>query len=107
MERPDQYFMYGIAVPYNWYKEWEAGTGRKFPAGRYGDIFTLFDSRDGKYLIIGEVLERTDKENPYLGEKEPLVVPELEEVDKMIIRNSVKEKFDLEGKFHYYFITRY
>jgi hypothetical protein len=41
-----------------------------------------------------------------LGEKEPLIVPELEKVDEIIIQNSVKEEFDIEGEFHYYFITR-
>lgn len=98
--------MYGISVPYNRYKEWEAGTGRKFPVGIYGNIFCLFDGRDGKYIIIGRVLESNFYDKPYLGIQEPLVVPELDEVDKIIIRNSVKEQFDIEGEFHYYFITQ-
>lgn len=107
MERPNQYFMYGISVPYNWYKKWEHGTGKKFPVGIYGDIFCLFDGRDGKYIIIGRVLESTNDDNPYMGDKEPLIVPELDEVDKIIIQNFVKEQFDLEGEFHYYFVTQY
>jgi hypothetical protein len=110
MERLNQYFMYGISVPYNWYKEWETKTGRSFPVGVYGNIFCLFNGRDGRYIIIGKVLERTDIEdnNPsYMGFKEPLIVPELEEVDKIIIQNSVKEQFGLEGEFHYYFVTQY
>jgi hypothetical protein len=106
MERQNQYFMYGISVPYNRYKEWEAGTGRKFPVGVYGNIFCLFDGRDGKYIIIGRVLESNFYDKPELGSQEPLVIPELEEVDKIIIRNSVKEQFDIEGEFHYYFITQ-
>ena len=106
MNRPDQYFMYGIAVPYNWYKGWEAGTGRKFPAGIYGDVFCLFDGRDGKYLIVGKILESNFPDKEYMGEKEPLVVPELSESDKFIIQASIKEKFDLKGEFHYYFITQ-
>lgn len=106
----NQYFMYGISVPYNRYKEWEERTGRCFPVGVYGNIFCLFNGRDGRYIIIGKVLERTDTDdnNPsYMGYKEPLIVPELEEVDKIIIQNSVKEHFDLEGEFHYYFVTQY
>ena len=106
-ERLNQYFMYGISIPYKQYKEWEVGTGRKFPVGNYGDIFCLFDGRDGKYLIIGRVLEKTNESNPYLGEKEPFIVPELDEVEKVIIRNSVKQQFDLEGEFHYFFVTNY
>lgn len=106
MERPDQYFMYGILVPYKKYKKWEEGTGRKFPVGIYGNIFCLFDGRDGKYVIIGRVLDKTNNDKPYLGAREPLIVPELEKADEFIIQNSVKEEFDIEGEFHYYFITR-
>jgi len=105
-ERLNQYFMYGISIPYKQYKEWEVGTGRKFPVGNYGDIFCLFDGRDGKYVIIGKVLEKTDENHPaYMGAKEPLIVPELEMIDEIIIQNSVKQQFDIEGEFHYYFIT--
>lgn len=98
--------MYGISVPYKWYKDWEVRTGRKFPVGIYGNMFCLFDSRDGKYLIIGRVLDKTDDDNPYLGEKKPLEVPKLEEIDEIIIQNSVKEEFGFEGDFHYYFVTQ-
>jgi hypothetical protein len=106
MSTINQYFMYGISVSYDWYKEWEAGTGRKFPVGNYGRVFCLFDSRDGKYIIIGKILEETNEDNPYLGEKKPLVVPTLEEVDEVIIQNSVWNEFGLKGKFYYYFITK-
>ncbi len=97
MEKFNQYFMYGISVPYKDYKDWNLNPNE--------DIFCLFDSRDGKYIIIGRVLEQTNTDKPYLGYKEPFIVPELEEIDKLIIKNSVKQEFGLEGEFHYYFIT--
>jgi hypothetical protein len=105
-ERPTQYFMYGIAIPYKRYKEWEEGTGRKFPVGIYGNIFCMFDGRDGKYIIIGRVLDKTTADKPYLGAKEPLIVPELSKADEAIIKIEVYHDFNIEGEFHYYFITR-
>jgi hypothetical protein len=96
--RDNQYFMYGILIPYNKYKEWEEGTGRKFPIGVYGDIFCLFRSRDEKFLIIGKKV----KLNSY---NSPIRVPELNEVEQMEVESSVEEKFGFKGDFHYYFIT--
>lgn len=93
-----QYFMYGISVPYNAYKDWNLDDNN--------DISCVFDTRDGKYMIIGKVLESTNDDKPLLGNKEPLIVPKLEEVDELIIQNSVGKQFGVAGKFHYYFITK-
>ena len=96
----NQYFMYGISVPYDAYKDWNLN-------GDEDNISCLFDGRDGKYLIIGRILEHTTNDDavPLLGYKEPLVVPELGNTDEMIIRNSVGKQFGVGGEFHYYFIT--
>lgn len=92
-----QYFMYGILVPYDRYKEWEDGTGRKFPVGTYGDIFCLFNGRDGKYVIVGKKIKINNFESPIL-------VPELNEFEQMEVESSVEEKFGFAGDFHYYFV---
>jgi len=109
MERRNQYFMYGTVVQYNWYKEWEASTGRSFYAtfSNYmndeidtDNMMCLFDGRDGKFIIIGKVLAgKKSTENP-------IIVPELDEIDKFSIQSEVRAKFDLEGEFHYYFVTQ-
>ena len=118
----NQYFMYGISVPYNWHKEWEEKTGKDFHdtfeefmkestdnriVYNKEGIFCLFDGRDGRFIIIGQVLLKSDNENPFLGNEEPISVPEFDEIDKIFIEASVKEHFGLEGDFHYYFVTKY
>jgi hypothetical protein len=95
----NQYFMYGISVPYDAYKDWNLDDN--------DDISCVFDTRDGKYMIIGRILESTNDINPLFGSKEPLIVPKLEKVDELIIQNSVGKQFGVSGKFYYYFITQY
>ena len=89
----NQYSMYGISVSYDTYKDWNLNSN--------DDISCVFDTRDGKYMIIGKVLESTNVNNPLL----PLIEPKLEKIDELIIQNSVEEQFGVSGKFHYYFVT--
>ena len=118
----NQYFMYGIAVPYKWHKEWEKETGKNFhdtfeefmydsafsaEIKHKDGIFCLFDGRDGKYIIIGNVLYKTDNDNPFLGDSEPLKVPEIGEYERAMIEINVERYFGLKGDFHYYFVTHY
>lgn len=114
--------MYGILMPYEWHREWEAKTGKDF----YGTfekymedrsyeeitkhkegIFCLFDGRDGRYIIIGRVLQRGDEDQPFLGENRPYKVPLLEDYEQVIIEDAVFRHFDLQGEFNYYFVTHY
>lgn len=114
--------MYGILKPYSWRKEWEKKTGKDFYNTfedfmednaydniiRHTDgIFCLFDGRDGRYIIIGRVLAKTSDDFPFLGSDEPLMVPDMEDDEKMIIEDSVFTYFGLEGDFHFYFVTHY
>ena len=108
MIKLEEYFVYGILVPYNWYLEWETKTGRGFYhtfADFIGfnseyDIACLFDNRDGKFIIIGKILEKVNDNNP-------IIIPILADVDMFLIRNSIKSFFGLEGEFHYYFVKKY
>jgi hypothetical protein len=114
--------MYGISVPFSWHKEWEAKTGKDFhetfkeymkessdnrTVYNKEGIFCLFGGRDGKFIIIGQVILKSDNKNPFLGSGKPITLPEFDELEKAYIESSVKEHFGLEGKFHYYFITHY
>ena len=116
----NQYFMYGIAVPYEWHREWEDKTGKDFHETfeefmsdsafsaeiKHKDgIFCLFDGRDGRYIIIGNVLNKTDNQNPFLGDDKPLKVPEIGEYERAMIEVNVERYFGLKGDFHYYFVT--
>ncbi len=89
--------MYGISIPQSKYVEWKDETGRKFPDDIYDDIFCLFNSRNGKYAIIGKKIRASNGESPIL-------VPELTTSEEHEIRLSVLDKFGFEGDFHYYFI---
>jgi len=91
--------MYGILVSYDRYTEWEAGTGRKFPVGVYGDIFCLFNGKDGKFVIVGRKIKVANHESPIL-------VPELVESEEIEVRGLVLKHFGFEGEFHYYFILQ-
>ena len=93
----EQYFMYGVLVPYKRYKEWEERTGRNIPTGTYGDIFCFFTGRNEKYVIIGKKM----KLNSY---NTPIRVPELNELEQHEVEDSVSDKFGFEGDFHYYYI---
>lgn len=118
----NQYFMYGITVPYEWHKQWEEKTGKDFhetfeefmddnsfttQVNHKEGIFCLFDGRDGRYIIIGRVLEKTSDHDPFLASGKPLQVPELDELERMMIETNVERYFDLTGDFHYYFVTHY
>jgi hypothetical protein len=93
----NKYFMYGISVPYDKYREWENETGRRIPNGIYGDIFCFFSGRDGAKVIIGKKIRASNHNSP-------IVVPELTKFEEHEIRLSVLDKFGFEGEFHYYFI---
>lgn len=116
----NQYFMYGILMPYEWHKKWEKETGKDFyntfenfmhtnayttKVEHRDGIFCLFDGRDGSYIIIGKVLEKTDDDDPFLGLGKPIRVPDLGDVEKTYIENSVFKHFGLGGEFHFYFVT--
>jgi len=89
--------MYGLPVPYSKYKEWEDGTGRSFPLGVYGDVFCLFNGREGKWVIVGKKIRASNYDSPIL-------IPELTESEELEIKELVKKHFYFDGKFHYYFI---
>jgi hypothetical protein len=114
--------MYGIAMPYEWHKEWEEKNGKDFhetfnefmfdtafstQVDHKEGIFCLFDGRDGRYIIIGNVLYKSDNEIPFLGNDKPIQVPEIDELEKVMIQTNVERYFGLTGKFHYYFVTHY
>jgi hypothetical protein len=118
----NQYFMYGILVPYEWHVEWEEKTGKDFYETFYEfmhdnsfttevehkeGIFCLFDGRDGRHIIIGRVLEKSCNDEPFLGNEKPIKVPELDDIEKMMIETNVERYFNLKGNFHYYFVTQF
>jgi hypothetical protein len=96
MSTTNQYYMYGIALPYN--KE----LANLVEKDDYeDDICGLFSGRDGSFIILGKILYN----NPLIGEYSPYEVPELDGVDEVIIQTLVKQRYGITGNFHYYFIA--
>jgi len=97
MKTTNQYFMYGLLVPYDKYKKWETDMHKNFPVGIYGDIFCFFESRERKYMMVGKKIKTASNDNPIL-------VPELTETEENEIKYSILNKFGFEGDYHYYFV---
>lgn len=96
MEQTFQYYIYGIVVPYKKIKD-------KIKEYEHtGDAFGVFFGKDGKFIILGKVLD----EDQYFGNDKPFIISTLEEIDEFIIRNQVKDNFGITGKFHYYFVVK-
>jgi len=110
MIKLNEYFIYGILLPYDWYQDWEMKTGRNFNSvfADYiddnvdaDDMICLFDNRDGKFLIIGKVLKRINDGNP-------IIIPEIDDVNIYVIESIIRRKFKIDsGDFHYYFVKKY
>lgn len=118
----NQYVMYGISVPFEWHYEWEAENGKDFydtfekfmqdsafnlDVTHSDGIFCLFDGRDGRFIIIGKVLKKSDDDEPFIGSEEPIKIDEISNTEKLIIQSKVLEYFGLKGEFNYYFVTKY
>lgn len=100
------FFIYGTIVSHDWYKQWETITGLNFQSmlDRIVDgeenITGVFDNRGQGYLIIGKIFET-------INSNLPIIVPEIGDVEKYIIENTIKHRFDLSTEFNFYFIKNY
>lgn len=98
-----QYYMYGIITTKSWYDGWKLEIGRDVDTvinegeTTVDDISCVFYSRDGKFLIIGKIIETFD------GDK-PIEINELNDDEKHAIETSVLNNFNLKGEFHHYFV---
>ena len=109
MKKNSEYFIYGISVPYNWYQEWEEKHKRNFHSA-FADylendgnederLVCFFDHYHKKFMILGRIL-------PVVNDGNPVIVPELDYIDKFDIENLVEMFFDLKGAFQYYFVKK-
>ncbi len=93
MSSTNQYFIYGTVVSL-----------KKFNSiGELDeDVHGIFSGRIGKFLILGKVLES----DSCFGQDKPFKVPILDEIDELIIRQQIRDRFNVDGVFNYYFITK-
>jgi len=90
--------MYGVVVPYEKFKDSIVNTIDD-------DIQGIFSGRDGKFIILGKVLDANSGES-FLGEIKPFEIHKLTMIDERIVESIVFDKYGVRGNFHYYLITK-
>lgn len=68
-------------------------------------IACLFDGRDGRFIIIGRVIERAP-EGKMLGARKPVGISKFTALEEELIRTSVKRNFGVEGDFEPWIVTK-
>jgi len=91
--------MYGILVPYSKYLEINTINTIEDVLEGSNDIQGIFTGRDSDFMIIGKVIETVENDKPH-------IIPELNDFEMNKIKNLVNEKYELNGEFHYYFVTK-
>jgi hypothetical protein len=110
MEINQQYYMYGIIVSYDWYEKWKNGNSNTIISKEKNlefdeneimvdNVSCVFYGRENKLIIIGKIIKKF--------ETEAILVKELNSITETKIRKSVKNNFDLDGDFNYYFIKTF
>ena len=103
-----EYFVYGLVVPFDWYKEWETMTGKDFfltfssfinTNENRNNIFSVFKGRDGKFMIIGKIIGIVSKDNC-------IQIPTLTETEKQLVCDIIEDHFGgkLTGEYNYYYV---
>jgi len=95
------YFMYGIVVSYDDYLEAKTGNTIEEVLANTNDVQGIFAGRDSDFIIVGSILKNINEETA-----EPHEVPVMTRTGEDIIRDRIKDKFDISGESHYYFITK-
>lgn len=96
----NQYFMYGIIIPFKTYLEMRATYVVDDIFNADNDIQGIFSGRDSEFIIIGSVLDVVEDNG------EAQIVPELNDAEINIVRGLVKQKYGITGEYHYYFIKK-
>jgi len=110
----NQYLMFAILIPYpkdsdSFYEKFEEyiqDSAFDSEVGGKDGIFCLCDGRSGKYVFIGEVIDKPS-DGEYLGDIIDLNEIKLRPKKEKEIKSKVKGVFNLEGNYSYYLITRY
>jgi len=101
MSERKQYFMYGVLVSFNSYLDIRNNLTLEDVLKQDDDLQGIFTGRDGDFMIVGKILKTIVGED-----KEPHVIPEISDVDMLIIETMVNKKYGIYGDFYYYFIKK-
>ena len=103
MNKGNQYIVYGTLVSEKWYNEFiEKADDNVFPISEkfVGSITPMFYGRDGKFMIIGEILIKTSVDDL-------ITIPEINDERQAYVKNRVKELYGLDGDFNYFYLKIY
>lgn len=118
----NQYLIYGICKSGEWIKEWENETGKNFydtfesfmddsafdkKINHKDGIFCLFDAMNGKYIIIGRVLDKGSDDYPFIADGTPMSFTDPSEMEKEFISNSIERNFGIKGEMKHWIVTNY
>ncbi len=118
----NQYLMYGVCKPFEFKKEWEKENGKDFydtfesfmddnafnkKINHKDGIFCLYDGMNGKYIIIGRVLEKGSDDEPFVANGKPTSFTEPSELEKEFISNSIERNFGIKEEMKHWLITHY
>jgi len=119
----NQYLMYGVAYPYQFVKDWEQKNEKDFydtferfmddnafnkKTNHVDGIFCLFDGMNGKYIVIGRVLDKGSDDEPFIADNgAPLAFSNMSELENEFIENSIERNFGIsvKGELKHYIIT--
>jgi len=100
-KQTNKYFIYGIIISYTTFLDTNTHETLEEILSEESDIQGIFTGRNGDFLIIGKVLETDETKD-----NEPLIVPELAEIDILMTKFLIKKRYGFEGEFHYYFVKK-
>ena len=99
--KKNQYIIYGTLVSNKWYEEFKIRTkdDNTFPISEklVGSITPVYNSRDGEFVIIGEVLLETDTDKF-------IAIPEINENRQKFVKNRVYTLYGINGDFNYFYV---
>lgn len=70
-------------------------------------IFCLYDGMNGKYIIIGRVLQKGSDDEPFIANGDPISFTEPTELEKEFISNSIERNFSIKGDLKHWLVTKY
>jgi hypothetical protein len=119
----NQYLFYGVMKPFEYVKQWEKDNNKDFYDTFEGfmddsafkktvthndGIFCLFDGMNGKYIIIGRVLEKGSDDEPFIANGKPMSFDTFPEVEHFAIFESIEKNFGISDEpLKYWLITNY
>ena len=118
----NQYLIFGVKKEFDWPKEWEKETGKGFydtfddfmddsafkkDIHHKDGIFCLYDRMNGKYTIIGRVIEKGSDDEPFVADGKPMCFTNPTALEYELISNSIERNFGIKDELKFWLVTHY